>query len=753
MRCPSCQSENDHEALSCFTCGAALGSAVQIRKGSVVGGRYEILEPLGKGGMGMVYKAHDRELDETVALKLLRQDIAADPEMQKRFRAEVKLARKVRHRNVCGIHEFGADGNLRYIAMEYIEGVDMRHVLNRKGAPLPEEAFEIAIQVGQGLQAIHDVGIVHRDLKTPNIMRDSRGHVRLMDFGIAKQIGAEATMGATQMGMIVGTPEYMSPEQARGEKIDLRSDIYALGIVIYEIFTGNVPFRGETPIATIFKHLQEPPPLEGPQAAALPKPLLPVLARALAKSSADRFPTVADMVIALQEARMQAFPQARVSPTTPMPAVSIPSATPLPGTTVLPTPMPTKPPGPPGPPRPPGPPGPVGRGTGASARVEAPSATVVTPPPTVHTPTPAPAVDPEAAKRAARMKDLLARAEQLAASQKLGDAEQVLKEAVQVEPSHTLAQRLLASVSADLQRARAEEEKRAREGSERAARDKAEAEAKAKAKKDADLRAKQEADVRAKQEAEARAKAEAEQKRKADEARRKTEDEKRRADEEKRRADEAAAKKRADEEAWRKADEERKRRHAGAAPPPPPSTVIAPAAPATLRASAPSLPASVTPAPMPAPRPGPPVPLIAGGGAALLLALFAGGYLLTRSRPEPAPSPEVVVSPLPTAEPVGGLDVVPPPPAGLGSVVIDAAPWAEVVEITSADGQKQALPEKAYTPLVMSLPAGEYRVSLRSPGRGAKTVVVKVDAAGIAPVPRQVFESVDPQAYFQATGW
>ena len=283
-----------------------------IQPGSVIASRYEIVETLGKGGMGMVYKAHDRVLDDTVAIKVLRPDVAAEPEMARRFRSEIKLARKVRHRNVCGIHEYGEDGGLRYIAMEYIEGVDLRHALTRTGAPLPAEAFEIAIQLAQGLHAIHEAGIIHRDLKTPNIMRDSRGHVRLMDFGIAKQAGETPGAAVTALGMIVGTPEYMSPEQARGEKVDFRSDVYALGVVIFEIFTGQVPFRAETPIATIFKHLQDAPPIDQ---ATLPAPLMPVLHKALAKSPRDRYATAADLVRALSDARAQAFPAGRTPPT------------------------------------------------------------------------------------------------------------------------------------------------------------------------------------------------------------------------------------------------------------------------------------------------------------------------------------------------------------------------------------------------------------------------------------------------------
>jgi serine/threonine-protein kinase len=285
-----------------------------VGPGTLIAGRYEILEILGKGGMGMVYKAHDRVLDDTVAIKLLRPDVASEPEMARRFRSEIKLARKVRHRNVCGIHEYGEDGGLRYIAMEYIEGVDLRHALTRTGAPLPAEAFEIAIQLAQGLHAIHEAGIIHRDLKTPNIMRDARGHVRLMDFGIAKQAGETPGAAVTALGMIVGTPEYLSPEQARGEKVDFRSDVYALGVVIFEIFTGQVPFPAETPIATIFKHLQDPPPIEE---AALPAPLKKVLHKALAKSPAGRYATAAELVEALMGARAQAFPALHAAPPPP----------------------------------------------------------------------------------------------------------------------------------------------------------------------------------------------------------------------------------------------------------------------------------------------------------------------------------------------------------------------------------------------------------------------------------------------------
>ena len=156
MICPSCKAQNEDPAEACFTCGRALSALTQ---GSVIAGRYEVLSPLGKGGMGMVYKAHDRMLDETVAIKVLRSEFANTVEMLKRFKHEIKLARKVSHRNVCRIHEFGEDGGVRYISMEYVEGTDIKQLARDKGGFLdPEEAFDVAIQTADGLQAIHDVG-------------------------------------------------------------------------------------------------------------------------------------------------------------------------------------------------------------------------------------------------------------------------------------------------------------------------------------------------------------------------------------------------------------------------------------------------------------------------------------------------------------------------------------------------------------------------------------------------------------------
>jgi serine/threonine protein kinase len=330
--CPSCQAANDDAAETCFTCGGALTAT--LRLGSVIAGRYEIQAQLGKGGMGVVYRAHDRLLDEQVAIKVLRPEVARDAEISRRFQSEIKLARRVSHKNVCRIHEYGEDQGLRYISMEYMQGVDLRQVIRDRGGLPTDEAFTAALQIADGLSAIHDVGVIHRDLKTPNIMRDTRGQIRLMDFGIAKEWGAVAS--ATATGLVMGTPEYMSPEQARGEKIDFRSDIYALGIVIFELFTGRLPFRAETPLATILKHLQEPPPLDGPEAVRIPPPVREVLRKALAKHPDERHATVDELGQAMREARAGrgADPQQAIETMVAGPSAATP-------TTYIPTPVPT----------------------------------------------------------------------------------------------------------------------------------------------------------------------------------------------------------------------------------------------------------------------------------------------------------------------------------------------------------------------------------------------------------------------------
>jgi serine/threonine protein kinase len=270
--------------------------------GALFASRFEILGALGRGGMGMVYRAWDRELGETVAIKVLRPDVAGDSRrVERRFRSEIRLARRVRHRNVCSMYGDGEDRGLRYICMELIEGENLAR-LARSSRGLPEEdAWDVVLQVADGLRAIHRAGVLHRDLKTANLMRDRDRVVRVMDFGIAKHhVGGTGAQTATATGALMGTPEYMSPEQLRGEATGFRSDLYSFGIVIYELFTGSLPFRGDTPVATILRQLQDPPKLEVPR---LPPALRPVLRRALAKDPAGRFATADEMRDALRAAR------------------------------------------------------------------------------------------------------------------------------------------------------------------------------------------------------------------------------------------------------------------------------------------------------------------------------------------------------------------------------------------------------------------------------------------------------------------
>jgi serine/threonine protein kinase len=300
MNCLSCRADNLDTATTCFACGTPLDPALAgLADGALFASRFEILGPLGRGGMGMVYRAFDRELGETVAIKVLRPDVARESfRNEQRFRSEIRLARRVRHRNVCSVYSDGVDRGLLYICMELIEGENLsRFAMEGSGLP-PAEAWSATLQIAAGLRAIHEVGVVHRDLKTANLMRDHAGIVRVMDFGIAKQHGpgaGGATVTAT--GALMGTPEYMSPEQLRGDEVDFRSDLYSLGVVVYELFTGSPPFRGDTPVATIVKQLQEPPRLGLP---TLPAALRPVLARALAKRPDDRYATADEMGRALE---------------------------------------------------------------------------------------------------------------------------------------------------------------------------------------------------------------------------------------------------------------------------------------------------------------------------------------------------------------------------------------------------------------------------------------------------------------------
>ncbi|NIN91731.1 protein kinase [bacterium] len=269
VKCPKCNADNPDTQKFCGECATPLQSSKDIEvtetletpkeeltRGTTLANRYEIIEELGKGGMGRVYRVEDTKLKQEVALKLIKPEIAKDKKTIERFRNELKLARNVRHKNVCGMFDLGEAEGVHFITMEYVRGEDLRSLIRRIGQLPIGKSISIANQVCEGLAEAHRLGVVHRDLKSNNIMIDKEGNVRIMDFGIARSLEAKGITGA---GVMIGTPEYMSPEQVEGKEVDQRSDIYSLGVILYEMVTGRVPFEGDTPFTVGVKHKSETP--------------------------------------------------------------------------------------------------------------------------------------------------------------------------------------------------------------------------------------------------------------------------------------------------------------------------------------------------------------------------------------------------------------------------------------------------------------------------------------------------------------
>ncbi|MGB9005015.1 MAG: protein kinase [Candidatus Aminicenantales bacterium] len=260
----------------------------ELATGSIIAGRYQVIEELGRGGMGRVYKVFDTEIHEKIALKLLKPELAVDRETGERFRNELRLTRKIRHKNICQMFDLAKEGGNAFITMEYVQGEDLKRLIRKMGQMSAGQAVAVAKQVAEGLAEAHRQGIVHRDLKPQNIMVDEEGNARIMDFGIARSVKAK---GLTGEGVMIGTPEYMSPEQVEGKEVDSRSDIYSLGIILYEMVTGRVPFEGETPFTIGVKHKSEIPKNPRQINNQIPEDLSQVILRCLEKDKEKRYPS------------------------------------------------------------------------------------------------------------------------------------------------------------------------------------------------------------------------------------------------------------------------------------------------------------------------------------------------------------------------------------------------------------------------------------------------------------------------------
>ncbi|PYK19212.1 MAG: hypothetical protein DME55_05155, partial [Verrucomicrobia bacterium] len=272
-------------------------------------GHYRIESLIGIGGMGEVYLARDERLGRKAALKLLPDSLTTDETQLSRFKNEARSASALNHPNILTVYEIGTEGNRQFIATEFIEGITLRASI-AGGRINPHAALEIAMQVASALAAAHEAGVVHRDIKPENIMLRPDGYVKVLDFGIAKlteqKPGSDEHTGKatatlqTRLGLVLGTAHYMSPEQARGQKVDARSDIWSLGVVLYEIVGGNPPFRGETPSDCIASILtKEPPPLSG-ELPDVPLKLESILQKALRKNRDERYQTIKEMLVDLR---------------------------------------------------------------------------------------------------------------------------------------------------------------------------------------------------------------------------------------------------------------------------------------------------------------------------------------------------------------------------------------------------------------------------------------------------------------------
>src|SRR5271166_722930 len=286
IRPPSSGSSPPHPIFS------AIGATI-FHEGDILGGRYEIQKLLGMGGMGAVYKARDMEVERVVGLKVIRPDLAGDPAILARFKQELVLARQVTHKNIIRIYDLNEADGVKFITMEFIEGEDLRSILLREGKLPPQQAAGIMVQVCSGLLAAHSEGVIHRDLKPSNVMCDQVGRVVIMDFGLARTVQGD---GMTRTGMMVGTMEYMSPEQAMGKDLDARSDQFAVGIIFYEMLSGIVPYHADSAIASLVKRTQEQAVPLSEVDPTIPPELSAIVGKCLEREPAARFASLQELL-------------------------------------------------------------------------------------------------------------------------------------------------------------------------------------------------------------------------------------------------------------------------------------------------------------------------------------------------------------------------------------------------------------------------------------------------------------------------
>jgi len=323
MKCPKCHFENAQNASFCANCGAELiqrhegdfpkfGAPApksaptetvqtpvhELTAGATLAGRYQVIEELGHGGMGRVYKVFDTKIREKIALKLIRPEVAADKDTIERFSNEIRLARRIGHRNVCKMFDIGEAEGAHFITMEYVQGEDLKSMIHMSGSLSLGMLLSVGKQVSDGLAEAHSLGVVHRDLKPQNIMIDKNGNAKIMDFGIARSVREK---GITGPSIMIGTPEYMSPEQAEVKDVDHRSDIYSLGVILYEMATSHVPFDGETALGIAMKHKGETPRNPKQLNPNLPDDLSRLILKCLEKDKAKRYQSAADVRSELEQ--------------------------------------------------------------------------------------------------------------------------------------------------------------------------------------------------------------------------------------------------------------------------------------------------------------------------------------------------------------------------------------------------------------------------------------------------------------------